>query len=87
VFDRENVIGLVLLGLCVVIGGVMVYAIVTDTTFRYTGPAWLSWVLGIIFIGGIVYGLVAGLGSRRWPDPRSGRGGWRRWFSRDHNDR
>jgi hypothetical protein len=82
VFDRENIIGIALLGLCIAIGGVMVYAIATGTRFHYTGPRWLIWVLMAIFVGGLLYGLVNARGGRRWPDPRSGRGGWRRWFGR-----
>ncbi|MGH2533291.1 MAG: hypothetical protein ACRDJW_13410 [Thermomicrobiales bacterium] len=85
-FDRENIIGLLLLGLCLVVGGMMVYAIATGTRFRYTGPEWLVWVLLVVFAGGILFGLVAGRGGRRWPDPLSGRGGWRRWFRRDRDE-
>lgn len=86
-FERENIIGLLLLGLCVAIGAVMVYAIATDTEIRYTGPDWLAVVLTGLFLGGLVYGRVAGRGGRRWPDPLSGRGGWRRWFGRNRDDR
>jgi hypothetical protein len=39
-------------------------------------------VLMAIFVGGLLYGLVNARGGRRWPDPRSGHGGWRRWFGR-----
>jgi hypothetical protein len=85
-FDRENIVGLLLLGLCVAVGAVMVYSIATGTRFRYTGPEWLIWVLMILFLGGIGYGLFAGRGGRRWPDPRSGRGGWRRWFGRGRGE-
>lgn len=78
-FDRENAVGFLLLGLCVVIGGVMVYAIATGTQLRYTGPTWLGWVLAAIFIGAIAYGFLSrrGRGSGpHWPDPQTGRRAW-----------
>ena len=76
VFERENVIGLLLLGLCVAAGGVIVYGIATDTSWRFTGPSWLGWGLMILFLGGVLFGLFKGPG-RRWPDPATGRR--RRW--------
>lgn len=88
-FDRENAIGFVLLGLCTVIGGVMVYAIATGTTFTYSGPAWVGWALFAVFLGAIGYGFfsrrrVGGVGrGPQWPDPQSGRRPWwRRLFGR-----
>ena len=89
-FDRENAIGFLLLGLCVVIGGVMVFAIATDTQLTYEGPTWLSVILVVAFIGAIGYGLLRGrIGGRgigqgpQWPDPRTGRRPWwRRLFGR-----
>ena len=81
--ERGDLIGLLLLGLCVAVGGVLVYEIVTGTRFRYTGPDWLGWALAILFVGGGIYGAVISSG-RRWPDPLSGRR--RRWpWSRDRN--
>ncbi len=76
VFDREDVIGLLLLGLCVVVGVVLVFGIVTGTRWEYRGPGWLGWVLTILFVGGLIYGFVTRPGGR-WPDPRTGRR--RRW--------
>lgn len=89
-FDRENAIGFLLLGLCIVAGGVMVFAITTGTELSYNGPTWLSVILVVVFIGAIGYGLFARrMGGRRigqgpqWPDPRSGsRPWWRRLFGR-----
>ena len=75
-FERGDVIGLLLLGLCVAAGGVLVYSIATGTELRYTGPSWLAWLLLLLFLGGIVYGLVSS-GRGRWPDPLTGRA--RRW--------
>lgn len=90
-FDRENAVGFLLLGVCVAVGGVMVFAIATGTTFTYTGPAWLGWVLFAVFVGAIGYGIFSrrrsggrvGQGPQ-WPDPGSGRRPWwRRLFGRD----
>lgn len=77
-FERDDVIGLLLLGLCVAAGGVLVFGIVTGTRWEYTGPGWLGWVLAILFIGGGLYSM-RGLGrGRSWPDPQTGRER-RRW--------
>lgn len=90
-FDRENAIGFLLLGLCVVVGGVMLFSIVTGTELEYTGPGWVGVVLFVVFIGAIGFGLLRGrIGGRRfgqgpqWPDPRAGsRPWWRRFFGGD----
>lgn len=89
--DRENLIGLLLLGLCAVVGGVLVWQIVTGERLSYNGPGWLVWVLLIVFVGGSLYGLFSGGGLRRmrgggrqWPDPQTGdRPWWKRLFNRD----
>lgn len=93
-FDRENAVGFLLLGLCAVVGGVLLYSIATGTRLRYTGPAWLAYLIGAAFIGALIYGFVSsrrgrggpvgGNGGPQWPDPQAGRGrgGWRRWFRR-----
>ena len=87
-FDRENIVGLLLVALC---GGgavVMTVAIVTGRTLRWTGPTWLAILLGGVFFAVLIIGLVSNRrrsddGSPSWPDPRSGQpGGWRRWFRR-----
>jgi len=87
--DRENLIGLLLLGLCAVVAGVLVWEIVTGERLSYNGPGWLVWVLLILFVGGSFYGLARGGGlgragrGRQWPDPRTGqRSWWRRLFGR-----
>lgn len=85
-FDRDDLIGLLLLGLCVAVGGVLVYGIATGTRFRFDGPGWLGWVLLILFLGAGLYGLLTAAG-RRWPDPRTGREGWRRWWPWSRRDR
>jgi hypothetical protein len=85
--DGENVIGLLLLGVCAVVGGVLIWQIVTGERLGYTGPDWLVWILLIVFVGGSLYGLVRGGGfgrlrrGRQWPDPQTGhRPWWRRLF-------
>jgi hypothetical protein len=83
-FQRENAVGLLLLGVCTFMVGLLIYSIATDTSFEYTGPRWVLTVLSILFIVGIFYGLFRGVrggpGSGRggrWPDPMTGRKGWR----------
>lgn len=78
-FRRENLIGILLLGLMAVIAAVMVRAIITGERPTVDLPGWLAWPLGAIFIGGILYGLVRQFADRRgargghaWPDPLTG---------------
>jgi drug/metabolite transporter (DMT)-like permease len=87
--DRDNIVGVLLLGLCAVIGGVMVWAIMTDTELEYTGPEWLAWAVGALFLAGTLYGLFVGFGGRRrsggapqWPDVGSGRRPWWKFWDR-----
>ncbi|MER3438220.1 MAG: hypothetical protein C4346_11885 [Chloroflexota bacterium] len=83
--DRENLIGLLLLGLCAVVAGILIWQIGTGNRLRYNGPDWLIWLLAIIMIGGSLYGLARG-GDRRWPNPHAGqRPWWRKLFARKHN--
>lgn len=88
-FERDNLIGMVLLGLCAVVGGALVFSILTGYEWEYNGPAWLGWVLAIVFLGGVIFGVVSNFrrgGGNAWPNPNSGRGGgWRRWFRRDRS--
>ncbi|MBA3337773.1 MAG: hypothetical protein H0T49_09440 [Chloroflexia bacterium] len=96
-FNRENTIGLAFLALCGFLAAALLYSILTDTPLRYTGPAWLGWMLMLLFLGGILYGLVnggawrrwrGGEGGRRWPDPGTGTGQRRRrWWRRGEDDR
>ena len=87
--DRDNIIGVLLLALCVAVGGVMVYAIATGTKFEYTGPRWLSVFLAVVFIGGILYGMWGSIsgrmksgGSEQWPSPGAGRRPWWKFWGR-----
>ena len=75
-FERDNLIGVALLGLCAVVAVVLVFGIATGTRFVYTGPEWLAWALAILFIGASLYGLFPS--ARRWPNPLTGQRG-RRW--------
>lgn len=76
---RENLVGILLLGLMAVIAGVLVRAIVTGERPTVDLPAWAVWPLGAIFIGGILYGIFRQFADRRssggghaWPDPLTG---------------
>jgi hypothetical protein len=87
-FQRENAIGILLLGLCTFMGGVLVYSIVTGTRFEYTGPSWLMVIISILFTGAVLYGLFAGTRGRwrrpgRWPHPMTGQKGWRNRSDKD----
>ncbi|MFL5758096.1 MAG: hypothetical protein ACJ789_00075 [Thermomicrobiales bacterium] len=87
-FERENAIGVLLLGLCTFMGGVLVYSIVTGTQLEYTGPSWLAVVIAVLFIGAVLYGLRFGMRGRRgstghWPDPMTGQKGRRDQPERD----
>jgi hypothetical protein len=82
--DHNNLIGLLLLGLCAAAGGVLVWAIVTDSTLEYHGPAWLTWLLGIVFVGALLYGVTrGGLGRGQWPHPMSGQRRWWRFWRKE----
>jgi hypothetical protein len=91
--DRENLIGLLLLGLCAVVGGVLVWEIATGNRLSYNGPGWLVWLLLIVLVGGSLFGLGRGgvfrrwQTGRQWPDPQTGRRPWwRRWFGGGDDD-
>jgi hypothetical protein len=78
-FNRENAFGFVFLALCVVVGGVMVYAIVTGNDVRPHVPPIVGWPLTILFIGLILFGMSRNMrsrgqagGGRAWPDPQAG---------------
>jgi len=81
---RDDIIGMLFVGLCAAIGAVLVYSIVTGQRFRFTGPDWAGTALAIIFFGAIIYSLVTTL-RRRWPNPMTGQG-WRWPWSKDKDD-
>jgi hypothetical protein len=78
-FNRENAFGFLFLGLCAVVVGVLLYAIATGNRIRLDVPPAVGWVVTILFIGLIVFGLTRnargrrqGGGGRSWPDPQTG---------------
>jgi hypothetical protein len=86
--DKQNIIGFLLLGLCTVVGGVLVWEIMSGDRLHYDGPAWLGWVLLALFIGASMFGLSRGgtfrrrWSGRRWPDPMTGQRSQRPWWRR-----
>lgn len=78
-FKGDNLIGVLLVGLCLVAAGVMIWASATGAELSYSGPDWLVWILAAIIFGGSIWGLVQGFRSRResgggqqWPNPSTG---------------
>lgn len=90
-FNRDNAVGMIFLGLCVLVGGYMVYAIATGKRISLTINGTVATVLTLLFIGLIIYGIVksgtfsrfggGNRGGRQWPDPRTGQG-HRSWWDR-----
>jgi hypothetical protein len=89
--DKDNYIGVLFLLLCAAVAGVLIWEIMTGNRLTYGGPSWLLWVIGAVFFGGILYGMVQSFSNRRqgggmtqWPDPAAGRRPWwKRLFHRD----
>jgi 4-hydroxybenzoate polyprenyltransferase len=76
--DRENAVGVLLLGLCAIVAVLLAYSIASGTRFRLEGPAWLGTALVILFIAGTLYAFVRQPG-RRWP--------WQRDRNQDQEER
>ncbi len=79
-FKDGGFIGALLVGLCLIAAGVMIWSMATDTELTYNGPRWLAYVLFIVVFGGSIFGMVrgyrdrrAGGGSSQWPNPNAGR--------------
>jgi hypothetical protein len=79
-FERENLIGLVLLGLCGVVAAVLLYSIATGERVRLNISPTVGTALAIGFIGLLVLGWIRSRpgrgvsgGGRQWPDPQTGR--------------
>ena len=68
-FNRENWVGVVLVGLCGVVAIALLIEIFTDFTFEYSGPQWLA---RIVAIGGTGLVLVMSFSALK---RRFGRGG------------
>jgi len=80
-FKGENLIGVLLAGLCLVIAGVMIWAMATDRELTYNGPSWLPWILMVVILGGSIWGMAQrfrgrrdnpGSGGAQWPNPNTG---------------
>jgi hypothetical protein len=59
-FNRENWVGVILVGLCGVVAIALLIEIFTDVTFTYSGPQWLA---RIIAFGGTAFVLVMSYGA------------------------
>ena len=59
-FSRDNLVGIVLLGLCGVLATALLIVIFTDYSFQYSGPQWLA---RIIALGGTGLVLVMSFGA------------------------
>jgi hypothetical protein len=80
-FNRDNAVGFVMLGLCAVVAGVMVFYIITGDRPTLDLPPVLSGIVGILFFGLIIFGFIrsplfqrlrGGQGGKQWPDPGTG---------------
>lgn len=80
-FNRENAIGLLLLGVCGGVAGIMVYYIIVGERPVVDLPPVLSFAIGALFFGLLIYGFIrsplfqrlrGGQGGRQWPDPGTG---------------
>ncbi len=83
-FDRENIVGVVLLGICAVIAGVLLYSIASGEQIEIDMPGWLGAVLTVVFLGLIIYGFVSSGGFGRLfrrgdRDGQDGPSGGRQW--------
>lgn len=77
-FKGENLIGVLLAGLCLIVAGIMIWAMATDRQLTYNGPGWLPWILMIIILGGSIWGVAqrfrgGNRGGAQWPNPNTGR--------------
>ncbi|MGI8486884.1 MAG: hypothetical protein ACR2OU_21825 [Thermomicrobiales bacterium] len=84
-FNRDNAIGLILLGVCAAVAAYMIYTITTGNKFAFQINETVGWVLGIAFFGLVIYGMFTsgtfrrfgrGGQQRQWPDPNTGRRTW-----------
>lgn len=85
-FNRENAVGFLLVGVCAVVAGVLLYAIASGERLRLDVPGWVGVVLAVAFFGLIIFGIVSsggfgrlfrrgdrGGGGPQWPYPPTGR--------------
>jgi hypothetical protein len=82
-FGRENVIGTLLLLLCGVVASILLYSILTGQRLSFDLPPLVMDVLGIAFIGLLIFGFVrsgffrrfrgdGGQSGPQWPNPATG---------------
>lgn len=80
-FGRDNLIGLLLLALCGVVAIILIISIIVGERPVINLPPVVGWILGILFVGGLIYGVAqgglfrrlrGGQGGRQWPDPGTG---------------
>lgn len=71
-FDRENLLGWLLLATCALAGGVIVWSTVMNRPLVYTGPGWLPPAIGVAYFASIIYLWFNGSGQR--------------WFARRSTD-
>ncbi len=80
-FNRENAIGFLLLGVCTVVAGIMVYYIIVGGSPSFDLPPALSFLIGALFFGLLIFGFIrsplfqrlrGGQGGQQWPNPGTG---------------
>jgi hypothetical protein len=87
-FNRDNLIGVLLVGVCAVVAGVLLYSIASGERLEVDLPGWLGVVLTVVFLGLIIFGFLSsggfgrlfrrgGQGGPQWPHPEAGKR--RRW--------
>ena len=67
-FNRENLPGIALLGLCAVVAIALLIEIFTDVRWEFTGPGWVA--TGISLVG---IGLIGYMSWRAWGRRLTGR--------------
>jgi len=59
-FSGDNLIGVILLGICGVVAGVLIWQITTGKQLVYTGPGWLPPVLGVFGLAAMIWSFFKG---------------------------
>jgi len=81
-FNREDLPGILLLGLCAVVAIALLIEIFTGYSFEYNGPGWLATAISLVGFGLIIFMSWRAWGSRikRW---RGDHGGGAQWPQND----